>query len=40
MLNSMIEIGTNHGSTIELGLLAIFAGIVITTITVALKETK
>jgi hypothetical protein len=39
-MNTLIELGTNYGSTIELGLLAVFAGIVATTVVVALKESK
>lgn len=39
-MNTLIEFGTNYGSTIEIGLLCAFVGMVATTVMVALKETK
>jgi len=40
MLNTLIEFGTNYGSTIEALLVATFVGIIITTVIVATKESK
>lgn len=39
-MNTLIEIGTNYGSIIELGLLAVFAVAIVTVVVVALKETR